>query len=902
MLAFRSIPSLNKLLFFLLIGCLGLLSQAVQSADLSSEDTEIWVVTLELDKFQLASDFNMIEKDSQLYVPLQRLLRLLEVYQEKLERDVHGWFPSEDQKYDFDFSHKTWQRFGRSQTIESRDFFEFESDIYVSAPLLTESLGFILQFDRKTSDLRILPREKLPLQKRLEREDLRRKFRRSQPYTSVLPRLDLPYENFSFPSLDFSLSPGVASSGQISNYTLQGASDLAQAQLDFFMSGNAQKSNDQSRVTLGRESPDGGLFGQSQLRVVQGGDLVIPEIPLVSNPRLERGVRISTDVSGRNRRFDATVITGQAPPGYEVELYRDGVFVDFQYVPESGIYFFNNVPLSSGANHFYIRIYGPFGASEEIYKNIQIDEALMKKDEVSVDAYVSEPGFQVRDGVSDPSASFASILRAEYGLTDRLTLGGFVARQPLQAYLTSSTNQYLFSLRPQYSSSFDDVLTRASLGQMGQFFESDLKLSALSSYFDVKAVASDLSGSASSVGWTSGYKDLGYSISYANYNNFFSSINFQDYQIIHEQYKFRSSWNTLINSHSSVGTDLNYEDDFSYLGSHNQHLRFGITSRVERTHFLVRYLQDEIRFGQVVGSPTTNADIEVTQNLQRVNVTVGAEPNLQNHAGLSTARLTLGTDSWWRAHFEAGLQKGFNTSIDTYVLTASKQFPQFTSVLQSRYDTSNQWQVLTTFNFSIGKNPVRNEILMTSGSLATTGTILPQVNLETSGTSTEVSDFKVLVNGQNREMDPENHLIRGLSTTEPIDIAVDPASLQDPYWNPTSKGVSVVPRRGKIAQVPLSVHLTGEIEGQIFVNQEPAENLNLVLLDVTEAVIAQATTGNNGEFYFNHLNLGDYKIRVSNTQNEDWAGVVALDSNVSVTEDKPSITELKILALRNRLQ
>lgn len=64
------------------------------------------------------------------------------------------------------------------------------------------------------------------------------------------------------------------------------------------------------------------------------------------------------------------VISGDAPPGWEVELYLDDSLIDVVTVDDSGQYEFPAASLKSGKNNFTIKIHGPEGQLQTIERNV----------------------------------------------------------------------------------------------------------------------------------------------------------------------------------------------------------------------------------------------------------------------------------------------------------------------------------------------------------------------------------------------------------------------------------------------------------------------------------------------------------------------------------------------------
>lgn len=97
--------------------------------------------------------------------------------------------------------------------------------------------------------------------------------------------------------------------------------------------------------------PDGAILRQLGLGDVLGTG---------PRPSGVRGVFLSNSPYVRPAFFDRDVLTGQLPPGWEVELYRDGRLIDFAEVGDE-TRFRLQAPLDYGPNPLELRAYGPYG-------------------------------------------------------------------------------------------------------------------------------------------------------------------------------------------------------------------------------------------------------------------------------------------------------------------------------------------------------------------------------------------------------------------------------------------------------------------------------------------------------------------------------------------------------------
>jgi len=77
------------------------------------------------------------------------------------------------------------------------------------------------------------------------------------------------------------------------------------------------------------------------------------------------GFRIERRRTGRGSGLNLLTITGDATPGWEAELYRNGVLITFGTVGADGRYVFPHQETVYGENVFLVRLFGPQGHIQE---------------------------------------------------------------------------------------------------------------------------------------------------------------------------------------------------------------------------------------------------------------------------------------------------------------------------------------------------------------------------------------------------------------------------------------------------------------------------------------------------------------------------------------------------------
>jgi len=110
-------------------------------------------------------------------------------------------------------------------------------------------------------------------------------------------------------------------------------------------------------------------------------------------------------------------------------------------------------------------------------------------------------------------------------------------------------------------------------------------------------------------------------------------------------------------------------------------------------------------------------------------------------------------------------------------------------------------------------------------------------------------------------------LLTGLKKYTPTDITVEKDSLEDPFWEPSQQGNSIVPRPGHAELVEIPVIATSEIEGVVRLAKEngdktPLPNTRIQLLDKNGEVADETRSEYDGFYLFMKVPPGKYSIRL----------------------------------------
>ncbi len=381
------------------------------------------------------------ERDGEYFIPVKGFSEELQfpVTLDKEAQRVEGRYFGGNSVYYVDLIAGTYSTFQESiQLPEGSYVFRNEGDdlddIYVSIDVLNDMWPLAFELEPDEQVLKIGTARRLPFELAAERAKRQEELERRRADAAEDPDEKYIYvpNGFNF------LGPQIFTLSQ----SAQWRNDTKALNNSSFVSGRGDilgGSADYAASFIKRGSEDLGLnnarftwrrtdFGNNKLlpfglKVLELGDTQIRSSQLVSNSIGGKGVFISSDTKNISQNFDDVTIRGTAEPGWEVEIYREGVLIDFGTVNELGEYRFDNIPLNFGGNRIKLILYGPQGQIEERTEEYNIGRSLLKPGEISYQAGIVKTGntlLNVNDR-NDENANSSKSLRVSRGLNQFIT-------------------------------------------------------------------------------------------------------------------------------------------------------------------------------------------------------------------------------------------------------------------------------------------------------------------------------------------------------------------------------------------------------------------------------------------------------------------------------------------------
>lgn len=828
-------------------------------------DTELLILEVRLRDFILSDGMFGYLDEGGLLLPLSEYARILDfpISVDPANGRANGWYLEEGRLFSLDVLSREIVIDGRKRKFNRQLVEIHQDDIYVDTRLLADWFPVDIEFDLGNLIIALKSREPLPLEKRIAREARRGKLvsragRGKEAYEEVAA----PYAWADWPMIDLNAQAGYSrdATGETASYARYGllaTGDFMKHSTNLFVGGNQEKGVSDVRFTMGRKDPDGEMLGFLKVTQYSMGDIVTPPVELVANPRFGRGAEISSLPLSRTGKFSSTTLIGELPLGWEVELYRNGVLLDFRVSREDGRYEFAEVPLLFGLNILQLQFFGPQGQyREEIRRALvgpgqvppghlnfrlaasQQDERLVPLDSAET---LSPEDQQL---LGEPRAS----LELEYGASEYVSLAASAATLPF-------------------------VTGRKSYGGLGMRF-------GVGGFYGRLDVVRD------SEGGTAG--KLG--------TQFNLPLNLV---FLAEQglYKDFSSEEIPDDGDLPVSTTEGRLDGVLPLWA-GRRLPFTFTGAYEKSESGASTIEATNRLSLALGRVSLSNNVQWRQAKTAVDTTTASNGNLlvggrawgvgirgelgytiQPQSELASASVT---SEWlFGSGFSAraGVAHGFGPGVTTVSGGISRIFDTFSLGLTGSYSNDDSGSVLLTFGTSLARDPHGTGWSLRSGEIAGKGAASARVFLDNDfdGTFSEGDEpvegavFKTGQTLTRRESDEQGvAMLTGLPPHTNMTISLPVEGMEDPYWISQPEGYVVPLRPGTIIGLDFPIVVTGEIDGTVAVKRGnaavPVSDAIVQLLDGQGEMVAEVRSAFDGFYLLESVKPGSYTVRLDPDQ------------------------------------
>lgn len=774
---------------------------------------------------------------------------------------AEGWFIEENRLFSLDLSARQVVIAGESRTVNPAYMEQLPDDIYVDVRELAVWFPVDIEFDLPNLIVDVTSREPLPIEARLLR-DQRREKALSQRRTDKrdLKEVEVPYEWITWPvsdtTVNFTVTSGDDGPELTRSFTTLATADLAKLNADIFLSGDDTERLSIARLKLGRQSTRGDLLGDIEATQFAVGDIFAPQVTHVSRTALGRGAFVSNEPIGQQVEFDRITLQGDLQLGWEVELYRNEVLLDFRQSQTDGRYLFEDVPLLFGVNVLKLVFYGPQGQRREEIQQLRIGSEQIKPGEhlYAVSANQQDSLLLLGDKESLNTDGFQgkSRMTAEYkyGLSKEVSVGANFASIPFEGgHRSYGGASMVASLGPVYTRA--DVTKDIGSGWAGT-------LSAQTNIFGVTVLGEH------------------------TYLNDFLSEEFSDEADPLESESrlrldgvLRGGFLPHIPYALTVNHSANKSRDRSTELQNRLSTAIGpasVTSTLSLAHTDPAESDDST---SVSGSLQIGGRIGAVRTRGQISYAINPEAAI-NSAALSGD---------WRLSPTLNARAGINKELTgsqkaTYSMGVSADVDYVALGVDGQYDDLGEYALKMQFTYSWGKDAADGGLRVSSRPTAERGTMTVKVfrDLDGDGAFTDGVDEPLEGVGfrSGRAQLPQKTnaqglaFVTGLDTYNPVPFEVDIGTLEDPFWVAAPEAVKVSLRPGVPGEMAFAVISTGEIDGVVYRRDgdwsEPVSDVRVQLVDMSGDVVKEVRSQYDGFYLLDFLRPGRYTLRIDPEQ------------------------------------
>ena len=836
-------------------------------------EANLLILNLQLDGSTLSDGLTAYQDGAQILLPLGELARLLTlaITVQPGAGSASGYVLSEERTFGLNVAQSVASLAGRDMAFEAQDARVIDDEIYVSSDLLSHWLPIDFEISLPALQVQVKPREKLPLQERLERERAAKRLggvRPEQLADPGYPHVIAPYHWIGLPFIDQTFGADVRAapgSRQLNAaYTAYLTADVMGMEGAAYVSSNRDKPAPEWRVTLGRNDPDAQLLGPLQARSFLVGNISVPSVAnVMTTSDTGLGITISNRSLDQPTSFDRQSLRGNLPPGWDVTLYYNEALLGFQSSRADGLYTFNDLPLSFGRNEFQLVFNGPLGQMRTERKNFLLDQSIVKPGEVlySLTQHRADNG------------DMRSVAQFDMGVTKKVAASAGFIRMP----------------RPVAGQNGVEERGYAQLGLRG--------------YWDWAIVTSELSFSQSG----GMLAELGLKTRLASY-----AVDF-----LHTQVQGGFDSDTF----SASGDPVKLRDKLRVSGTlvlpslrrmpvtveaQREMLKSGASSEAVASRLSLMLAGTSITHGlawqRAGGAATTNGSMQLSRRVASLGLNGQLAYSVKPDARFDSLALTADRNLANGYRVNAGLLRTFSAGTTLLAGGLSKNFGRFALALSASYSSQRELALGLQLFVALGREPRTGKWFADAVPMASMGAVSARAFVDRNLNGLREPDEELvpnasfIINSGGRHPTPTaddgTAFMGRLTPGSYTDIALDASTLEDPLWKPVRKGVRVLPRPGLVQMLEFPVVSTSEIDGTVYLRNE-ANNTHkrgigdavVQLVDSQGVVVMSTQSSSDGFYLLRQVMPGRYVLRISPAQATKLALVSTLEHPVEVMPD-----------------
>ena len=830
----------------------GAATAAPNTGPVAAGTPNVLIFELRLDGSTLADSLTAYESGKEILLPLGELTRLLTlgITVDPRARVASGFILSEDRLFRLDLPALKVSFGGSVEAVDPVGVRWLDDDIYASGTLLQRWLPVDLKPDLSTLIIDVLPREKLPIQARLERERAAKGLRargggyQDPGYPHAIPDYSLLSIPFIDQTLGLDYQGGHGSSKGNWAYSSYLTADLLGMEGSLYLSTSKGADKLDHRLTLSRNDPDGELLGLMRARSLTLGNMGVPSLNnVLRGSGSGNGALISNRALSQSSSYDHHTFRGDLPPGWDVTLYLNDALIAMAHSRADGTYEFADQQLMYGINEFRLMFNGPMGQTRVERHVFNIDQNLAK------------PGdfFYTLGGVQDDNNRLRGSALFDLGLFKQLALSGGAVSMPQSSGGSATTEDR-------------------------RFYSLGLRTSLLAMLLNSDFVLAEQGGSLYEIGLKT--QVMKYSIDFTHTGlsaDFVSDF----YSATTDQIKFKDrarvsgSLPLWGKQQLPLAVDLSREETRSGIQTLDVQGRLSL-------NVLETNLTNSLSWNKRDSSTSSGGTLQASRRVAGINFSSQAAYTLEPDTKIASLALNGDINFGQTSRLSVGVLHVLDPSQTTFTTGVTHNFGTFGVGLSGRYVNTGEYALGTQLFMALSRDPRSGALVPDWQPIAGSGAVSARAFLDANQNGMfdpgekpiEGAGFTMNEGGRH-PVKTDASGVAYLSRLQPkqyTDLALDTSTLEDPQWLPTVKGMRILPRPGKVQNIDFPVVMTGEVDGTVFLEDGGKKrgigNALVELVDEHGTVVASGRSSSDGYYIIPSVRPGRYKAMVSPTQLE----------------------------------
>ena len=878
----------------------------------NSIEPNLLVFAVTLDRAELTDGLTAYAVNHDVILPLGELTRLLTlgITVDAENKTASGFILDEKRGFRVDTVAGTATIDRKEIHFDPTSVRWLDDDLYVPSKILQQWLPADFEVQLSRLSIVVHPREKLPVQARLEREAAARLLRpRESPAgVSRLPIADNPYALASVPFIDLTMGAQQSSAtGPVawSNSAFI-TGDLLGMESAIYLSDSHAAPSPKARVTLARNDPSGELLGPLAARTVSVGNVSVPGIVnVLRGGGVGNGALISNRPIGQSGSFGVQTLRGDLPPGWDVTLYYNDALLGYQQSRTDGLYVFEDLPLAFGANEFRLVFQGPLGQTRVERHVYMLDQQIAKPGELLYTAAAQQL----------TSGGHQSLLQLDFGLLKHLGATAGLVSVPTTAPALSTPGGGLLGSTNTTSGAGLAGLPGLTLNdtppvnnplvplEIRQYANVGLRGSLPGVLLNTDYVQGFNTGHLFDVGLRTQIRHVAATLTYTDIGSGFLSSAFSatsDPVRVEEKAQLTGFVPLGDATRLPVGVDLTRDLHASGVEDLNARLRLS----VNLPH--IASLTNAVEYIDHGGLHSIDGALQVLRRVAGIGLSGQLGYLVSPTSKLTSVALTADRSIDEHTHWTLGWLRSLDSQQSTYAAGITHTFKSLSLGLSAAQMGSGNFMIGLQAFVAIGRHPVSGRWLFDSMSMAGSGAVSARAFLDGNGNGVYDPGETLIPNAGfivNRGGRPPQHtddnglaVLSRLAPYQPTELELDPATLEDPQWTPTSKGVQIVPRPGKVQTLDFPVVLTSEVDGTIYISRQGKDtgigNVLIELVNGSQDVVASARSSWDGYYVLPSVRPGTYVLRISPEQLQALRITADRDVPVTVPANGDLVTDI----------